>query len=194
MEKNILIAGVGGQGTILAGKIISQVALMAGYEVKVSEVHGMSQRGGSVVTQVRFGEHISSPIIIEGGADTIIAFELLEALRILPELKKGGQMIVNEQMIPPMPVLIGVATYPDTEEIKTQISAHAGEAIFFDALELALEARAAQAVNVVLLGCFSRLLPMEEKLWYQAIKSLIKPQFVEMNLCAFALGKEVVSC
>ena len=177
MGNNILIAGVGGQGTILAGKIISQVALMSGYEIKVSEIHGMSQRGGSVVTQVRFGEQIASPIIMEGSADTIIAFELLEALRILPELKKGGQMIVNEQIILPMPVLTGTAAYPDPEEIKNQINAHAAKAIFFDALALALAAGAAQAVNLVLLGCFSRLLPMEENLWHEAIKSLIKPQF-----------------
>ena len=193
MENNILIAGVGGQGTILAGKIISSVALMAGYEIKVSEIHGMSQRGGSVVTQVRFGEQIASPIITEGSADTIIAFELLEALRILPELKKGGQMIVNEQIIPPMPVLTGTAVYPEPEEIKKRISAHAAKAILFDALALALTAGAAQAVNLVLLGCFSRLLPMKENLWHEAIKSLVKPQFVEMNLRAFNLGQKVNS-
>ena len=147
--KNIMIVGVGGQGTLLASRILGNAVIQKGYDVKVSEVHGMSQRGGSVVTYVKFGDVVHSPIIDKGEADIILAFERLEAYRALPWLKKGGVMIVNDQQINPMPVITGAAKYP--ENILDKIGAEA-DVTALDALSLALEAGNAKAANVVLIG------------------------------------------
>lgn len=185
--KNILIVGVGGQGTILAGRIISRVVENAGMSVKVSEVHGMSQRGGSVVTQVRFGDEVASPIIIPGMVDIIIAFEKLEALRWLEWLSNDGHIIVNTQELFPMPVISGVAKYPD--DIFARINAKTKHAVFMDALAIAEDAGNSKSVNMVLLGKLSLLLPMEESAWLSAIKETVKQHTLDINITAFKTGR-----
>ncbi len=185
---NIIITGVGGQGTVLAGRIISLAAEAAGYDVKVSEVHGMSQRGGSVITQVRFGDSVAAPIIAFGKADIVLAFEKLEALRILPYLTKDGKIIVNNRALLPMPVITGVMKYPD--DIEQQILSVYDDAEIFDALALAEEAGNAKSLNIVLLGRLSKLLDWPQNYWTDAIAKAVKPRFIELNLKAFALGRE----
>ncbi len=183
---NILIAGVGGQGTILAGKVISRLALDAGYEVKVAEIHGMSQRGGSVVTQVRFDKEVFAPLIGQGQADLLLAFEMLEGLRLIDQLKPEGRAVVNTRQIMPMPVLAGVAEYPTDIEAKIKAKR---EALFMDAYQLALEAGSDKAVNIVLLGKLSQTMDFSEEAWLNAIAATVKPQFVELNHKAFLLGR-----
>ena len=185
MTTSIMIVGVGGQGTLLASRLLGAAALSQGYDVKVSEVHGMSQRGGSVVTYVRFGDEIASPIIDMGEADVILAFEQLEAARWLPYLKPGGKIIVNTQRIDPMPVITGAAQYP--EEIMQSLAAQA-DVQALDALDMALEAGSAKAVNVILLGALARQLDMPKEVWQQAVRDTVKARFVEMNLKAFEMG------
>ncbi len=182
---NIMIVGVGGQGTLLASRILGNAVIRQGYDVKVSEVHGMSQRGGSVVTYVKYGEEVNSPIIDRGEADIILAFELLEAYRALPWLKKGGKMIVNDQKINPMPVITGAATYP--ADIVEKLSA-AVDLTAVDALSLATEAGNIKAVNVVLIGVMAKntAIPYEE--WVETIKTTVPAKFLEVNLKAFDLG------
>ncbi|MDE6019971.1 MAG: indolepyruvate oxidoreductase subunit beta [Ruminococcus sp.] len=183
--KNIMIVGVGGQGTLLASRILGNAVINAGFDVKVSEVHGMSQRGGSVVTYVKYGEEVHSPIIDKGSADIILAFEELEAYRALPYLKKGGRMIVNTQQINPMPVIIGAAEYPDNICEKLQ---RVCDITTVDAAALAKEAGSIKAVNVVLIGVMaaSTDIPYEE--WIETIRSTVPPKFVELNIRAFDLG------
>ncbi len=182
---NIMIVGVGGQGTLLASRILGNAVIRQGYDVKVSEVHGMSQRGGSVVTYVKYGDAVHSPIIDKGEADIILAFELLEAYRALPALKKGGKMIVNDQKINPMPVITGAAEYP--ADIRAKL-ADAVDLTAVDALSLAREAGNAKAVNVVLIGVMAKntSIPYEE--WVETIKETVPPKFLEVNLRAFDLG------
>lgn len=184
---NIMIAGVGGQGTILAGRIISLLALSAGFEVKVSEIHGMSQRGGSVVTQVRYGETVHAPLIRPGEVDVLLAFEKLEALRMLPLLAEGGRAVVNMQKIMPLPVLLSAAEYPP--DIEKRLTAGAERVEILDAYALALQAGSAKAVNTVLLGKLSQNMEFAEKDWLAALDMAVKPQFVELNKKAFALGR-----
>jgi indolepyruvate ferredoxin oxidoreductase beta subunit len=183
---SIMIVGVGGQGTLLASRLLGAVLLSRGYDVKVSEVHGMSQRGGSVVTYVRYGESVASPIIDTGEADVILAFEQLEAARWLPCLKPGGKLISNIQRIDPMPVIMGAAAYP--EDVFTALRDASVDVQAVDALALAMEAGSAKAVNVVLLGTLARQLGIAEAVWQEAIRQTVKPAFVEMNLKAFGLG------
>lgn len=183
--KKIMIVGVGGQGTLLASRILGNVAIGEGYDVKVSEVHGMSQRGGSVVTYVKYGEKVYSPIIDRGEADTILAFELLEAYRALPYLKKGGKMIVNSQKIDPMPVITGAAKYP--EEIDKKLQAVADTTIV-DALSAAKEAGNMKAVNVVLIGVLAKTTDIAYEKWIETIKTTVPPKFLEINLKAFDIG------
>ena len=154
MSKNIMIVGVGGQGTLLASRILGNTLITEGYDVKVSEVHGMSQRGGSVVTYVKYGDKVYSPIIDKGEADVILAFELLEAYRALPFLKKGGKMLVNRQKTDPMPVITGAASYPENIEEKLKAVC---DITAVDALELAKKAGNAKAVNVVLIGLLAKM-------------------------------------
>ncbi|MBQ9773991.1 MAG: indolepyruvate oxidoreductase subunit beta [Clostridia bacterium] len=182
---NIMIVGVGGQGTLLASRILGNAVIRKGYDVKVSEVHGMSQRGGSVVTYVKYGDSVHSPIIDKGEADIILAFELLEAYRALPWLKKGGKIIVNDQKINPMPVITGVAEYP--AEIKEKLAA-AVDLTAVDALTLATEAGNIKAVNVVLIGVMAKntAIPYEE--WVETVKATVPAKFLEVNLKAFDLG------
>ncbi len=182
---NIMIVGVGGQGTLLASRILGNAVISHGYDVKVSEVHGMSQRGGSVVTYVKYGDAVSSPIIGEGEADIILAFELLEAYRALPSLKKGGRMIVNTQKINPMPVITGAAEYP--ADIESKLAAKI-DLTAVDALALAKEAGSIKAVNVVLIGLLAKNTSISYEDWIQTIKETVPPKFLEINLKAFELG------
>ena len=184
---NIMIVGVGGQGSLLASKLLGRLLLNEGYDVKVSEVHGMSQRGGSVVTYVKFGDKVYSPIIDKGEADIILAFEMLEAYRALPFLKKDGKIIVNAQEIEPMPVITGAAVYPHA--VLDNLSAKGVSIDEIDALELALAAGTSKAVNIVLMGRLSKLMPMSKEKWIEAIKQTVAPKFVEMNVKAFELGR-----
>ena len=188
MTKNIMIVGVGGQGTLLASRILGNVAIEEGYDVKVSEVHGMSQRGGSVVTYVKYGESVSAPIIDNGEADVILAFERLEAMRALPFLKEGGTIIVNDRAIDPMPVITGAAEYPDgiIDDLKK-----AANVISVDALELAKEAGSIKAVNVVLLGILSNSFDFPEEKWIEALEASVPEKFLELNKKAFALGRAI---
>ncbi len=182
---SVMIVGVGGQGTLLASRLLGNAVISEGYDVKVSEVHGMSQRGGSVITYVRFGDEVNSPIIDKGEADLIIAFEQLEAARYLPFLKKGGKIIVNTQKIDPMPVVIGAAEYPDG--IIDKLSAKA-EVIAVDALSLAVEAGNSKAVNVVLMGVVAKHMDIDKDVWVNVIAKTVPPKFKELNLKAFELG------
>lgn len=183
--KNIMIVGVGGQGTLLASRILGNAVISEGYDVKVSEVHGMSQRGGSVVTYVKYGDKVFSPIIDRGEADMILAFEKLEAARALPYLKEGGTVILNDREIAPMPVITGAAEYPDG--LVADIAAKA-KVIAIDALSLSLEAGSAKAVNVVLIGVLARSIDISKEVWIQTIKDTVPAKFLDLNLKAFELG------
>ena len=183
---SIMIVGVGGQGSLLASKLLGRLLTDEGYDVKVSEVHGMSQRGGSVVTYVRYGEKVYSPVIGEGEADFIVSFEKLEAARWAYCLKEGGRIITNTQQIDPMPVITGGATYPETVLDELRAKGVAVDAL--DALSLAKEAGSAKAVNIVLMGVLAKALPIPAEKWVQAIENTVAPKFVEMNKKAFALG------
>ncbi len=185
MTKKIMIVGVGGQGTLLASRVLGNTVIGEGYDVKVSEVHGMSQRGGSVVTYVKYGEKVYSPIIGEGEADVILAFELLEAYRALPYLKVGGKLIVNDQRIDPMPVITGAASYP--ENILEKLSAVA-DVTALDALSLAKKAGNAKAVNVVLIGVLAKTSDILYEKWVDTIRSTVPAKFLDVNLKAFDLG------
>ena len=185
--KNIMIVGVGGQGTLLASKLLGRLLLGKGFDVKVSEVHGMSQRGGSVVTYVRWGEKVYSPIIDKGQADAILSFELLEAARWTEYLKPGGRLITNTQQINPMPVITGAARYPEGLEGKLRALGIDLDAV--DALSLAEEAGSSKAVNIVLLGRLSKWFDFTEAEWLEAIEQSVPPRFLELNKKAFALGR-----
>ena len=186
---NIMIVGVGGQGSLLASKLLGNVIMNAGSDVKVSEVHGMSQRGGSVVTYVRYGEKVASPIIDLGEADLIVSFELCEAARWLPYLKQGGKLITGDQKISPMPVITGAASYP--EDIPERIRATGCDLTVVDALTLAEQAGSAKAVNIVLMGVLSKQMEFSLEDWKTAIAQSVKPAFVEMNEKAFELGRAI---
>ena len=184
--KNIMIVGVGGQGSLLASKLLGKLFLSRGYDVKVSEVHGMSQRGGSVVTYVRYGGKVYSPIIDKGQADFILSFELLEAARWTEYLKPGGRIVTNTQQINPMPVITGAAQYP--QGLVERMRQAGMDVDAFDALSLAEEAGSAKAVNIVLLGRLSKSFDFSQAEWEQAIRESVPPKFLELNLRAFALG------
>ena len=186
MTKNVMIVGVGGQGSLLASKLLGKLLVDEGYDVKVSEVHGMSQRGGSVVTYVRFGDRVYSPVIEDGEADYIVSFEKLEAARYAEKLTKDGVIIVNTQQIDPMPVIIGAATYP--EGVLDELSSKGVKIDAIDALDLAQQAGSAKACNIVLMGRLAKYFDMPKDKWIDAIKKSVKPQFVELNLKAFELG------
>lgn len=186
--KNIMIVGVGGQGTLLASKLLGAVLLRENYDVKVSEVHGMSQRGGSVVTYVRYGEKVYSPIIDKGEADVILSFELLEAARWLEYLKPGGQIIVNTQRMEPMPVIIGAAQYP--ENIAEKLEQAGAKVEAKDFLAIANEAGSSKAVNIALMGKLSNYFEeIPESVWVEEMKKIVPAKFLELNLKAFELGK-----
>ena len=188
MVKNIMIVGVGGQGTLLASKLLGWVLVNQGYDVKVSEVHGMSQRGGSVVTYVRFGEKVYSPVIDKGEADVILSFEKLEAARWLEYLKPNGKIIVNTQEMEPMPVITGNAVYP--ENLIEKMKACGADVDAQDFLSLAEKAGSSKAVNIALMGRLSKLFPeIKEEVWQEALKANVPPKFLELNQKAFELGR-----
>ena len=185
---NIMIVGVGGQGSVLASKMLGHLLLSQGYDVKVSEVHGMSQRGGSVVTYVRYGDSVASPIIDEGQADYIVSFEILEAARWLKYLKKGGRIVTNTQQIDPMPVITGAATYP--EDLVQKMTAASASVDAMDCVSLAKEAGTVKAVNLVLLGRLSHYFDIPEDAWMASLEACVPAKVVDINRKAFALGKE----
>ncbi len=184
--KNILLVGVGGQGTILASKILTSGLMKAGYDVKMSEIHGMSQRGGSVSTQVRFGDKVYSPIVGKGSADVIVAFEEMEALRWLDHLKIGGKMVINDHQIQPVPVNLGVAEYPEgiIEHLKEKV-----DVLSFKAAEVATELGNPKAMNIVLLGALIKAMGgLDDIDWDAEIEANVKAKFVDLNKKAFHAG------
>ena len=185
--KNIMIVGVGGQGTLLTSRILGGITIKAGYDVKLSEVHGMAQRGGSVVTFVRYGEKVNEPIVEEGCADVLIAFERLEALRYAHFLKKDGVLIVNDQRIDPMPVVIGAAKYPENiiENLEKQY-----KVLKIDAMDEALKLGNARTFNVIVLGMAARHMDFKKEDWIETIKETVPQKTVEINLKAFEKGYE----
>lgn len=181
MNANIVIVGVGGQGILLTSRILGAMALNLGMDIKVSEVHGMSQRGGSVITHVRIGEKVFSPLIDPHEADYVVSFEYLEALRAQAYLKDGGTLIVNQQKIMPMPVISGLAVYPETP-------LKAGRVIEIDALDTARKAGSAKAVNIVLLGVLAKQLGQDRTLWEKAVAQCVPEKTIQINLAAFGAG------
>ena len=184
--KNMMIVGVGGQGSLLASRILGAAATAGGYEVKISEVHGMSQRGGSVVTYVRYGEKVNSPVICQGEADVILSFELLEAARWLPFLKPGGTLITSTQEINPMPVIIGAAEYP--ADLAEKIDALGVNIIAKDAAAIAEEAGNARAANVALIGLGAHVLGFDTAVLRGAVEECVPAKAREINLRAFDMA------
>ena len=182
MTKNIMIVGVGGQGTLLASRILGNVAIKLGYDVKVSEVHGMSQRGGSVVTYVKYGDNVYSPIIDKGEADIILAFELLEAYRALPYLKDKGTIVVNTQAIDPMPVITGAAKYPENILNKLEEKVNV---VSFDAIDMAKSLGNIKVANVCLIGRMAKNMDVPYETWIEVIKETVPSKFMELNIKAF---------
>lgn len=187
---NILIAGVGGQGTLLASRVLGKYAMLCDKDCKLSEIHGMSQRGGSVVTHVRIGDKIHSPVIWEGGADMIIAFEVLEAARVKHYLKKDGILLVNDEKILPMPCITGAAVYPS--DVKDTLTSAVEKTYFVNAQAWALEAGSGKATNVVMLGALCRLFGFDKEIMQQAVADCVPAKFADLNLKAFELGYERV--
>lgn len=188
--KNIMIVGVGGQGTLLASRLLGNAIMAQDFDVKVSEVHGMSQRGGSVVTYVRYGDEVLSPVIDLGQADFIVSFEQLEAARWISYLKKGGTLITSTQRLDPMPVITGQAIYPT--EIIEKIKAKGINVVDIDALTLAEQAGSSKATNVVLMGVLSKLLGFSSSIWDKAITDCVPAKFLEINKKAFTLGLSAI--
>ncbi len=189
MTKNILLVGVGGQGTILASKLLTTGLMQAGYDVKMSEIHGMSQRGGSVSSQVRYGENVFSPVIEIGSADILVAFEKMEALRWMDYLKKDGKIIVNNYRIDPMPILTGDCEYFE-EEIEKELKRLGS--ININAGSEAIELKNAKVMNIILLGALVKLMNLEEIDWEYIIRNNVKEKFIDINICAFKKGMELV--
>ncbi len=185
---NISLVGVGGQGTILASEILTVAAMLAGFDAKKSEVHGMAQRGGNVISQVRFGEKVYSPLIPEGETDILVSFEKLEALRYAHLLKYDGLALINDQLI--VPVTVSSGRHPGIENIDERIAGAFSKYEMIPALQIALDMGSVRAVNVVLMGSLSYHLGIPLDAWEEAIRSSVKEKFVEMNLRAFAAGRE----
>lgn len=183
--KNIMIVGVGGQGTLLTSRILGGITTVAGYEVKLSEVHGMAQRGGSVVTFVRFGTEVAEPIVEEGQADILIAFERLEALRYAHFLKKDGVLIVNDRRIDPITVLTGMAEYPENiiEDLSKKY-----KVISVDAQDVAVKLGNAKVFNTVIIGVAAKHMDFAKEDWIRVIENTVPPKTVEMNKAAFEAG------
>lgn len=185
MTKNIMIVGVGGQGTLLTSRILGGITLDAGYDVKLSEVHGMAQRGGSVVTFVRYGEQVAEPIVEEGQADVLIAFEELEALRYAHFLKKDGVLIVNQQQIEPITVVTGAAEYPENilEDLSKTHTLYQ-----MDAMAEAKKLGNSKVFNIIILGMAAKHMDFSEEAWLQVIEKTVPPKTVEINKKAFLMG------
>ena len=187
MTKNIMIVGVGGQGTLLTSRILGGIMVGGGYQVKLSEVHGMAQRGGSVVTFVRYGEEVAEPIVEEGQADILIAFERLEALRYAHFLKPDGVIIVNDQRIDPMPVVTGAAKYPENilEDLAKEYRIYQ-----VDAQKKALELGNSRVFNIIVLGLAAKHMSFTKQQWLDVIAKTVPPKTVEVNQKAFLVGYE----
>ena len=188
-DTNILIVGVGGQGTLLASRILGRLAMNCGVDVKISEVHGMAQRGGSVVTHVRFGYHVSSPLVERGQADIILAFEKLEAYRWLPYLQENGILVVNDQEIDPMPVIMGISKYP--EELSEKLRSRCRQLALIPGMEIAEQIGNPKVTNTVLLGALARYLEASPEAWQKAIEETVPPKTAEINRKAFSMGYAV---
>ena len=188
---SILVAGVGGQGTLLTAKVLGNLLTSEGFDVKISEIHGMAQRGGSVVTHVRYGSKVYSPIVEPAGADIIIGFEKMEALRWAHYLKPGGKMIVNDQKILPMPVISGVAEYPD--DILKQLKEICSDLYVLDAVSIAKKIGNTKVFNVVVLGVLARFMDIDLDSWSRAMHKTVPERFLDLNLKAFELG-HITSC
>jgi indolepyruvate ferredoxin oxidoreductase beta subunit len=186
---NVLIAGVGGQGVLLASNVLADAALKAGLDVKQSEVHGMAQRGGSVLSQVRFGDTVFSPVVSIGECDLLIGFEPLETARYLHYLKDGGAVVYNSHRINTLPVSAGIEVYPS--DIESVIAKHSSKIIAFDATELAVKAGDIRAINMVLLGAAMGWLLLDEEMVTTSMESLIPPKALAVNRKAFALGRDL---
>ncbi|MCM0081462.1 indolepyruvate oxidoreductase subunit beta [Geomonas sp. Red32] len=186
---NILLVGVGGQGILLAAEVLSETCMLAGFDVKKSEIHGMSQRGGSVVSHVRYGKEVFSPIVPEGEADILFGFELMESYRSLPLLKEGAAVIANDLCIPPPSVLMGQESYP--ADLAGKISARFPDFLLVDGQQLAIEAGNARAANIVLLGAVSKRMHIEEKFWLESIEKMVPKKALEVNLKAFQVGRSL---
>jgi len=187
---SILIVGVGGQGTLLTSRILGHLFVSLGHDVKISEIHGMAQRGGSVVTHVRYGKNVFSPIIEPGGADHLLAFESMEALRWVHYLKPGGSVVMNKQAIAPMPVITGQAEYP--EDIPARLRRRCTHLSMVDAVAVAERLGTVKVFNVVLLGVLSRLMSIDREAWHEAIAATVPTRFRDLNLQAFDIGTIVV--
>lgn len=182
---NIMIVGVGGQGTLLASRILGNMTIASGYDVKISEVHGMAQRGGSVVTYVRYGKQVAEPIVEEGQADVLIAFERLEALRYAHFLKKDGTLIVNDQRIDPMTVVTGAAEYPENiiEKLAKKYSV-----VSVDAMAEAEKLGNTRVFNTIILGVAAARMEFDKEVWIKTIEEVVPPKTVELNIKAFEQG------
>ena len=186
---NILLVGVGGQGILLASEILSEAAMLAGFDVKKSEIHGMSQRGGSVVSHVRYGTEVFSPIVPEGEGDILFGFELMETCRSLPLIKPGGAVVANDLQISPPSVLMGQETYP--AGLVQRIKERFPDFLLVDGQKIAREAGNVRAANTVLLGAVSRRLAIAEKFWMRALEKMVPPKALEVNIRAFLIGREL---
>lgn len=184
---NILLVGVGGQGILLASEILAEACMLAGFDVKKSEIHGMSQRGGSVVSHVRFGEKVYSPVVPEGEGDILFGFELLETCRYLPLLRPGAKVVANNYRIPPPSVLLGIEAYP--EDLVDRIRGQFRDFLLVDGLKLATAAGSPRAANTVLLGAVSNRLQIAEKHWLAAIGKMVPKKALEINITAFNTGR-----
>lgn len=187
---NLFLCGVGGQGILLASEVISSACMNAGFDVKQSEVHGMAQRGGSVISHIRFGNKVHSPLIESGGADFVVSFEMLEALRYLPYMNKDTKVIVNTQKILPAPVATGMDTYP--ADVLDQLGGRGLSLFPVDAFDIAQSIGETRAVNMVLVGALSAFLPLDEKAFMQVIEQRIPEKIRKVNIEAFLKGKEAV--
>jgi indolepyruvate ferredoxin oxidoreductase, beta subunit len=192
-KKDFLLAGVGGQGTLLASDILVEVGSRAGYEAKKSEIHGMAQRGGSVTSHVRWGEQVYSPFISKGEADYFLAFEKLEAMRQVEAVRPGGIIIVNDYRIAPVSVSSGGAEYPDDELIRQALLTVSSEVHFVPGIALATELGNTRTSNVVLLGALSKFLDVADEIWLEALTARVPARFVEVNKAAFLRGRDAVS-
>jgi len=186
---NILLVGVGGQGILLAAEILSETCMLAGFDVKKSEIHGMSQRGGSVVSHVRYGKQVFSPIVPEGEGDLLFGFELMESYRSLTLLKPGATVVANDLCIPPPSVLIGQEPYP--AHLADKIARRFPDLILVDGQQLAIEAGNARTANTVLLGAVSKRLDIEEKFWLESIERMVPKKALAVNLKAFEIGRSL---
>ena len=185
---NVLLVGVGGQGILLASEILSEAAMLAGFDVKKSEIHGMSQRGGSVVSHVRYGSEVFSPIVPEGEGDILFGFELMETCRSLPLIKPGGIIIANDLQISPPSVLMGNEAYPC--DLALRIQDRFPDFKLLDGQKLAMEAGNVKAANTVLLGAISRRLSIDEQYWLRALEKMVPAKALEVNRRAFSMGRE----